>query len=235
MRRILLVTCLLFLSIYGFSQEKTLYFSQAISANIEKYEEKANMAYRHNNIERANFLFDSLVNHCLKGSYLDNFRVHDLKKKEVFLNEFEKPIFLRTYASWLVPTEGEVPALNELAKEYNNEIQIVVLFWDKHETTKELAKKYHKNIVVLYVDELQNDSSGVIRTMKHSLGFPTTFLLNRDKKIIDIRRSLSHPYGINREESFKMNYDSISDGISLLLLNDSNQLNPDEGLASKPQ
>src|SRR5690606_40885124 len=68
----------------------------------------------------------------------------DLKKKEVFLNEFEKPVFLRTYASWLVPTEGEVPALNELAKEYNNEIQIVVLFWDKHETTRSEERRVGK-------------------------------------------------------------------------------------------
>ena len=234
MRKILIAACLIFLSISGFSQEKTLYFSQAISANIEKYEQKANKAYRQNNVERANFLFDSLIDHCLKGSYLDNFRVHNLKKNDTFLEDFEKPVFLRTYASWLVPTEGEVPALNELAKEYNNEIQIVVLFWDKHETTKELAKKYHKNIKVLYVDELQNDSSGVIRTMKHSLGFPTTFLLNRNKKIVDIRRSLSHPYGIGKEQSFKLNYDSIADGISLLLLNDSNQLNPNEGFAKLP-
>ena len=116
----------------------------------------------------------------------------------------------------------------------DDEIQIVVLFWDKHEVTKELAKKYHRNITVLYGDELQTDRSGVIKTMKHSLGFPTTFLLNRDKKIIDIRRSLSHPYGISPEKSFRMNYDSISEGISLLLLNDSNRLDPNEGLATFP-
>lgn len=234
MRKFLFVASLILTSISGSSQEETLYFSQAISANLEKYEQKANKAYRQNDVERASFLFDSLVNHCLKGSYLDNFRVHNLKKDDVFLNDFQKPVFLRTYASWLVPSEGEVPALNELAKEYKNDIQIVVLFWDKHEVTRELAKKYHRNITVLYVDELQNESSGVIRTMKHSLGFPTTFLLNRNKKIIDIRRSLSHPYGISPEKSFQMNYDSIADGISLLLLNDSNQLDPNEGLATFP-
>ena len=234
MRKFLFVASLILTSISGSSQEETLYFSQAISNNLEKYEQQANTAYRQNDVERASFLFDSLVNHCLKGSYLDNFRVHNLKKDDVFLNDFQKPVFLRTYASWLVPSEGEVPALNELAKEYKNDIQIVVLFWDKHEVTKELAKKYHRNITVLYVDELQNDSSGVIKTMKHSLGFPTTFLLNRDKKIIDIRRSLSHPYGISPEKSFRMNYDSISEGISLLLLNDSNRLDPNEGLATFP-
>ena len=148
MRKFLFVASLILTSFSGSSQEETLYFSQAISANLEKYEQKANKAYRQNDVERASFLFDSLVNHCLKGSYLDNFRVHNLKKDDVFLNDFQKPVFLRTYASWLVPSEGEVPALNELAKEYKNDIQIVVLFWDKHEVTKELAKKYHRNITV---------------------------------------------------------------------------------------
>lgn len=234
MRKIIVVLSLFLMSISGYSQQETLYFSEALSQNLPKYEKKANKAYRVKDVERADFLFDSLVNHCLKGSYLDNFRVHNLKKKEIFLEDFTKPVFLRTYASWLVPTEGEVPALNKLAEEYANEIEIVILFWDTRETVKDLARKYHDNITVLYVDELQNNSSGVISTMKHSLGFPTTFLLNRDKKIIDIRRSLSHPYGISKEKSFDLNYDSIFNGISLLLLNDSNHLNPNEGLAKLP-
>lgn len=234
MRKIFSVLSLFFMSISGYSQQETLYFSEALSLHLPKYEKKANKAYRVQDMKRADFLFDSLVNHCLKGTYLDNFKVHNLKKREVFLEDFTKPVFLRTYASWLVPSEGEIPALNELAEEYNKEIEIVVLFWDTRETVKDLAKKYHDNITVLYVDELQNNSSGVISTMKHSLGFPTTFLLNRDKKIVDIRRSLSHPYGISAEKSFNLNYDSIFNGISLLLLNDSNQLSPNEGLAKLP-
>ena len=234
MRKKLVVLGLIFMSICGYSQQETLYFSEALSLHLPKYTEKANKAYRTHDIERADFLFDSLVNHCLKGSYLDNFKVHNLKKKEIYLNDLEKPVFLRTYASWLVPTEGEIPALNKLAEEYNNEVEIVVLFWDSRETVKKLSKKYHKNIRVLYVDELLNKSSGIISVMKHSLGFPTTFLLNRNKRIIDIRRSLSHAYGISADKSFNLNYDSIADGISLLLLNDSHQLNPNEGFAKLP-
>ena len=230
----LVVLVLFFMSICGYSQQETLLFSEALTRYLPKYEERANKAYRTHNIERAEFLFDSLVNHCLKGSYLDNFRVHDLKKKEIFLQDLEKPVFLRTYASWLVPTEGEIPALNQLAEEYQEDVQIVVLFWDNRATVKKLSRKYHKNIKVLYVDELQNKSPGIISTLKHSLGFPTTFLLNRDKRIVDIRRSLSHPFGISAEESFEMNYKSIGDSISLLLLNDSDKLDPNVGLVQLP-
>ena len=234
MRKILIVLSLFLMSISGYSQQETLYFSEALSLYLPKYEKKANKAYRIQDVERADFLFDSVVDHCLKGSYLDNFKVHNLKKEEIFLEDLDKPVFLKTYASWLVPSEGEIPALNKLAEEYDQEIEIVVLFWDSRETVKDLSKKYHKNIRVLYVDELQNNSSGIISTMKHSLGFPTTFMLNREKKIVDIRRSLSHPYGISAEKSFDLNYDSIADGISLLLLTGSSQFNPAEGVAKLP-
>lgn len=221
MKKLLLV---IFLSNFIFSvnaQEENIYFSEAISTHLEKYQEKADKAYRKKDLKRANFLFDSLINNCLKGSYLDNFKVKNLSRKEVFLEEFSKPMFLITYASWLTPSEGEIPALNKLAKKFGNQVDFVILFWDKFETTKELAKRYHPSIKILYVDELQNHSSYVVRTMKHSLGFPTSFLLSADKRIIDIRRGVSHAYGIDFEKSFDLNYTSFSEGISLLLINDS--------------
>lgn len=221
MKKLLLV---LLLSNFVFSvsaQEEKIYFSQAISTHLQKYQEKADKAYLKKDLKRADFLFDSLINYCLKGTYLDNFKVKDLDRKEVFLEEFSKPVFLITYASWLTPTEGETPALNKLAKKFKDQVDFVILFWDKYETTKDLAKRYDPAIKILYVDELQNQSSYVVKTMKHSLGFPTSFLLSSDKQIIDIRRGVSHAYGIDFEKSFDLNFTSFSEGISLLLINDS--------------
>lgn len=200
------------------AQEESLYFSEAISQHLHAYQQKADNAYKIQNLERADFLFDSLVQNCLKGSTLDNFRVNNLRKKDVYLEDFEKPVFLRTYASWLAPSEGEIPALNQMAKEYAGEIKIVLLFWDDHKTTRKLARNYEKNISILYVDELDNNNPEVIRLLKHSLGIPTTYLLDKDKQIIDIKRSLAHPYGIGFEKSLALHYDAISEGMDLLLL-----------------
>ncbi|MFD2519058.1 TlpA family protein disulfide reductase [Salinimicrobium flavum] len=219
----LILLFIFFISVSVFGQHDQVSFSEAISTHLPKYKIKANKAYRTHNVERAEFLFDSLVNYCLKGSKLDNFKVRDLKKKVVQLDEFKKPVYLITYASWVIPTEGEIPALNKLAAKYNDQVDFVILFWDNRTTTKELAKKYHKNIKVLYVDEMQNNSSYVVKMMKHSLGFPTTFLLDKEKRITDIRRSVSHPYGIEFERSFDLNYDSFSKAISLLLINESSR------------
>ena len=222
MLRILLFINLFFV-VAAYGQEQQLSFSQAISNYLPKYKEKADKAYRLQNIERAEFLFDSLVNNCLKGSRLDNFKVKAVEGDPVSLDEFRKPVYLITNASWVVSTKGEISALNKLAKKYHEQVDFMVLFWDTRKTVKQLAKKYDPNIKIFYVDELKNNSSYVVRMMKHSLGLPTTFLMDKDKNIIDIRRKVSHPYGIEFEKSFDLNYDSFSQAISLLLIEDSRQ------------
>lgn len=233
MVRKLLLLNILFFTLSGSAQDDNLYFSEALSLNLPKYDSWAKKAYQSDNIARAEFLFDSLINHCLKGSYLDNFHVRDLNKKRVQLNNFSKPVYLVTKASWLVPTEGETPALNKLAEQYHDQIDFVVLFWDDHKTTKELAKKYHKAIKVLFVDESGNESNYVIRNMKHALGFPTAFLLSPEKKIVDIRRNVSHPYGIAYQTSYDLNHKAFSEAISLLLINGTSKVSQrsDDGIS----
>ncbi|NJW52772.1 TlpA family protein disulfide reductase [Salinimicrobium oceani] len=223
MKKLLLVILTVFFTGSSFSQQEQISFSEALSLHLPKYKLQADKAYRTRNFERAEFLFDSLINYSLKGSRLDNFKVKDLRKNSISLDEFQKPVYLTTYASWIVPTKGEIPALNKLAEKYSDEVDFVLLFWDNHDTAKALAKKYHKNIKVLYVDEMQNNSSYVIKMMKHSLGLPTSFLLNKDKEIIDIRRKISHPYGLELEKSFDLNFNSFNEAISLLLIKDSSQ------------
>lgn len=220
MARILLLLFLVFFTISGEAQDENLYFSEALDMYLPKYASNAEKAYRNGNVERAAFLFDSLVNNCLNGSYLDNFKVKNLDGKLVPLEKLEKPLYLITNASWIVSSEGEIPAFNKLATEYHDKIDFVVLFWDSQKAAKEMAKKYHKTVKVFYVDESGNESNFVIRKLKHSLGVPTSFLVDENKKIVDIKRKVSHPYGLNSEASYDLNKKAFSEGISQLLLND---------------
>lgn len=228
MRRYLIYIIIFSSLLTSYAQEDQIDFSEALSLHLPKYKERADKAYRIQDIQRAEFLFDSLIDYCLKGSRLDNFKVRNLKKKTVSLDEFEKPVYLTTYASWIAPTAGEIPALNQLAEKYSTQVDFIMLFWDDHETTKEQAKKYNNHIKILYVDELQNNSPHVIKMMKHSLGFPTSFLLDKDKKILDIRRKISHPFGTEFEKSFNLNYDAFSSALSLLLIRDSSRYSTTE-------
>lgn len=228
MVRKLLTILLIFTLQFTFSQEEEkILFSDALTVHLPKYEKKAKEAYRYRNFERGENLFDSLVENHLKGSIMDNFQFSRLKASSVSLYDFEKPVYLITYASWCITTEGEIPALNELAAKYHDKIDFVVLFWDTPKATKSAARNYNKHIKILYVNELDNNDAFVVSQLKHSLGLPTVFLLNEKKEILDIRRGVTHSLQKSLEESIDMNYNSIYDGIA-------NHLLTAENLDTKP-
>jgi thiol-disulfide isomerase/thioredoxin len=213
-----LLILFLLVSFTALSQEnepKNL-FSQAIGKNIRKYRREAKIAYANKDLQRANFLFDSLVNHVVNGTYLDNFKVRKFSGRRIQLYKFEKPIYLITYASWCVPGVGEVPAFNDVADKYHDDIDFVVLFWGSRKKIRKIKRKYSRNIHVLYVDEKENRNDFAIRTMKHSLGFPTSFFIDKDKKLLDVRRNFLHHYLENYSSSYNSNYQSFTSGISLL-------------------
>lgn len=215
-KKLLLLILLVTFSAQAQDLEPKNLFSQAIGKNIKKYNHQAAEAYAMQDFERAEFLFDSLVNNVINKSYLDNFKVRKLSGRKVELNDFEKPVFLMTYASWCTPGKGEIPALNGIAKEYSKYIDFVVLFWDSKSKVRKASKEYSKNITILYVDETENTHDHIVETMKHSLGFPTSFFINKDKMIVDVRRGVLHPYNEEYEISFELNYNAFYNGISLL-------------------
>lgn len=201
-------------------------FSKVIGENIKSYRAKSQEAYLDNDFERAEFLFDSLINNIVNGSYLDNFKVRKLSGRKIELDDFDKPVFLMTYASWCTPGSGEIPALNEIAKKYHKEIDFVILFWDEKSNVKKATKDYNKHITIVYVDEKENTNDHIVETMKHSLGFPTSFFISKDKMIKDVRRGVLHHYNEEFEISFELNYKSFLNGISLLknMNSDNNEL-----------
>lgn len=216
-------------------EERKTPFSIAVSAHIKKYNDKINIAYEENDIERAKFLFDSLINNHLKGTYLDNFGMSQLKGESVSFGDFEKPIFLITYSSWCVPGVGEIPALNDLADKFHDQIDFLMLFWDTEEKMKEKIEEYSPNIQFAYINEKTNQDSHIINKLKHSLGFPMMYFMDADKKIIDIRKIVTHHSSESLSNSYNIHYNSLSKGVSLLMANldattieDAETINPEE-------
>ncbi|QNJ98516.1 TlpA family protein disulfide reductase [Constantimarinum furrinae] len=229
-RKLLLLFLLFSMTALSQDNEPKELFSQAIGKNIKKYTRLSQQAYMDEDFERAEFLFDSLINHVVNGSYLDNFKVRKLSGRKKELNDFDKPVFLMTYASWCTPGKGEIPALNEIAESHYKDIDFVVLFWDRKEKVKKVAGEYSRRITVLYVDEMENTHDHIVQTMKHSLGFPTSFFIDKDKRIVDVRRGALHHYNEEYAISFELNYNAFLNGISLLINLD--ELG-DEGLVNK--
>lgn len=191
-------------------------FSEAIGLNIKKYTHNSQQAYALQDFERAEFLFDSLVDNVVTGSYLDNFKVRKLSGRKIGLSRFKKPIFLITYSSWCMPGVGEIPALNEIAKKYHKDIDFVVLFWDSKKNTRKSARNYSNKINIVYVDEMENVDNYIVERMKHSLGLPTSFLIDQNKRIVAVRRGAQHFYHEQYDVSFELNYSSYLAGTSLL-------------------
>ena len=191
-------------------------FSDAIGQNIRKYIRNSQLAYHDEDYERATFLYDSLVKHVILNTHLDNFKVKKRSGKKIDLAHFEKPMILMSTASWCTPAPGTFPALNQIADAYGSDIDFVVLFWDTKKNTRKASRELSKDVTVVYVDELENKHVDIIQNMKHSLGLPTCFLLDSDKKIIDIQRTIIHPYHIPYETSFEENYSAFFAGVQLL-------------------
>lgn len=190
--------------------------SQTIGNNIKQYKEHSQRAYGEKDFERAAFLFDSLINNVVNGSILDNFKMRKTSGGTLEFHDFEKPVFLMTYASWCTPGVGEIPALNEIANEHFRDIDFVVLYWDSKKKVRKIAKTYSNKITVVYVDELDYTNNTIIETLKHTLGFPTSFFIDSNKKILDVRRGALHHYKEEYAISFELNYTSFLNGISLL-------------------
>lgn len=220
MKQLYLILASLLFTLSLYSQSDSTYFSGAIKINFKKYKKESELAYRKSNFERGKFLFDSLVDHRLAGTTFDDFTLKQANGGKLVLGKTDKPIILITYASWCVFSTGEVAALNKLAKKYGKDVKFVVLFWDRKQNISKIARKFSSNITVCYAHEQYRNDAPLVAAIKHTLGFPTTFFLDEELKVIDIRRCGLKlcPKKTAAEKAYAMNYNSFLDGLSVLLL-----------------
>ena len=202
-------------------QSNKIFFSESLNVYLPKYIEEAEEAIRNKQQDQVKVLFEAFVDNSLKGTYMNDFKAKNLNKNIKNFSDFEKPVVLLTYSAWCIPSKGEIPALNELAKQYGKEIDIVILFWDDYKTVRKVTRKFHRNINVLYVDEAENTNTHIIRNLKHSLGLPLVFTLNTKKEIINIQRRIANRMSDSPEEAFIENHSLLKDNITQLLFHES--------------
>ena len=184
-------------------QNEFRFFSDEISKNIRLYKANSRYANEKGDKERNEYLFDSLVKNCLRGSHFDNFLVSKSNGSLLYFEDFEKPIYLKTTASWCEPNDSESAAFNDVAKEFSDLIDFVVLYWDSKNKIDEINQKYSSHVTILYVDEISNFNSDIIGTLKHSLGFPTYILMDAERMVIDVKRGANPIYEPSYQEGIK--------------------------------
>ena len=209
------------LTVSTFAQQKKNLFSDAISLHLKKYKVHCQDAVYNNDYERVRLLFDSLVKNHLKGTFIDDLSIKKLDgglfKTEVIKN----PILLATTTSWYIKNDEEIKAINQLAEEFKGKVDIVVLFWDSKKKIKTIAKQYHKDVIITYVDEASNKDNSIINTYKHALGFPTAFYITTEKQIVSIDRGGTVKFTPNMDsELYASNYNLYHRNMIKLLLND---------------
>jgi len=220
MKHILLIISVVLFPLLLFGQGDTLFFSNAIKVNFRKYKRESTIAYRQRDTERTQFLFDSLVDNRLAGTIFDDFILKKAGSGKLKLSDIKKPVIILTYASWCVPSPGEIPALNKLAQKYGKDVKFVVLFWDKKQNARKLAKEFSAKITVCYAHESYRNDMPIISAMKHKLGLNTSFYLDESLKVIDIRRCGVNlcPRKTEYEKAFALNYNSFLDGLATIIM-----------------
>jgi len=110
------------------------------------------------------------------------FVLKNLDGKEVASSEYAgKVVLLNFWATWCPPCQAEIPALNELHKEYQAKGLVVVgvsVDEEGPEAVKAFARQQGIDYPILMSSEEVIEAYGGIR------GIPTTFLINREGKII---------------------------------------------------
>jgi thiol-disulfide isomerase/thioredoxin len=203
------------------SSDTIAVFSESVKANFKKYVSLSNKAYNKKNYEKAENLFDSLVQNSLAGTHFDDFSFKRLGKSRIQLSKIDKPILLITYSSWCILGKGEIPALNQIAKEYKDKMQIVVVFWNKKNDMKKIARSFDNQIMVCYANDSEQKDSKAISYLKRTFGFPTSYLIDENMELVDINKNFVKPENkVNLKNSLDFYYHKFNSGLTSLIVND---------------
>ena len=216
MPRTLLI--LLFISLWNLNAQENekILFSEAINSTINTYNSRVDAALASGEFEYAKSLFDSLVKDHLQGSYIDALEFERFNSGIASTEEFDKPTILLTYASWCIPSEGEIPVLNKMVERYSDLVDFVVLFWDSKDTVRKLAKSFDKNINIVYVDETKNKHMQTVNLLKHALGLSLSFVMGADGEILDINRRPPNKMNLSESQLFNQNITFLSRQIAAI-------------------
>jgi thiol-disulfide isomerase/thioredoxin len=181
---------LLVISSFAMANDTTAVFSASVKQNFSKYITASNEAFQSKNFELAEQLFDSLVDKSFKGTQFDDFSFNKLGSGNRFkLSSVGKPILLLTYSSWCILGNGEIEAVNKLAKEYKNKMQIVVVFWDRKDDMKKIGSQFNSAVEVCYAHETNKEDLSAIKLLKKTFGFPASYVLDENMEVVDINKN----------------------------------------------
>lgn len=169
----LLLTFVLLVSIHTFGQKR--YYNLAVN-NCK--ETKA----------------ENIINMCLVGSYLLNYDFKTVNGELISTDKIKTPIVIIAVSTRCAPCWAMVPALNEISEKYKNKVEFLMLFLDEKGGIDRMAKKLKGDVKLIpptkkFENKSYTESYGFI----HKLDYPTTYLIDKHKKFINIKRGAVVP------------------------------------------
>ena len=129
-----------------------------------------------------------------------NWRLQDVNNKAINLNEFKgQVVFVNLWATWCPPCIAEMPSIQELYKDYKNEIVFLMISDENSEVIKRFLEKHDYNF------EVQQPLSESPERLK-SKSIPRTFLIDKGGSII-----------INKSGAANWNSNKVRETINSLL------------------
>ena len=209
MRNLILTIFSLFV-INSYSQSTVkVYFKDVADGCAKDLFYSRNEAKNQGDTATAKELTYKLTNNCIKGKYLSNLSFKTLDKEILETDSILKPMVITIAAPWCPPCWTEIYALNTLVDKYDDQIEFIVLFWDKKSNLKKMIPKYDKRIHLVaakkaYEEIQENPDYG--NGFKHTLGVPNSYILDNKKKIVNFSMGAVYPdKTISQEEANKKN------------------------------
>jgi len=139
---------------------------------------------------------DSVIRFASNPQPAPPFLLQDLDGNVVSTAQWQgKVVLLNFWATWCPPCRQEIPILVDLAKKYKDNLLIVGVSVDdgSPDDVREFAKAFHMNYpVVMWSHELVSEYGGVP-------ALPTTFLINKDGRVVQKHEGLYPPEVYNTE------------------------------------
>jgi thiol-disulfide isomerase/thioredoxin len=139
---------------------------------------------------------DSVIRFASNPQPAPPFLLQDLDGNVVSTAQWQgKVVLLNFWATWCPPCRQEIPILVDLAKKYKDNLLIVGVSVDdgSPDDVREFTKAFHMNYpVVMWSHELVSEYGGVP-------ALPTTFLINKDGRVVQKHEGLYPPEVYNTE------------------------------------
>lgn len=117
------------------------------------------------------------------------------KGENVYISDFDKPIFLNFWATWCAPCRGEMPSIVDLREKYGDKVDFLLVSPSDNLDKVLTAKQDEGWDFTLYIN-----ASKIPNNLEFEV-FPTTYVIDKNKQI---RYKFEGAYNWDSEDVYKL-------------------------------